>query len=444
MVKSNKKTDFQPGRNAKKIIERDHLALVKSTKVSPIVAREAKGVYVTDVDGNRYLDLAAGIAVMNVGHCHPAIVNAIKTQAEKLIHFAGQDYYYEAQVAIAEKLIEITPGKFSKQVFLSNSGTEANECAFKLARWHKNRPGMLSFLGAFHGRTFGSLSLSSAKPVHTKRFQPLLPGIIKTHYAYCYRCFAKMQYPSCGLYCAKYIEEVVLRETIAPSELAAMIIEPIQGEHGYVVPPDDFLRTLRKICDRNDILLIADEVQTGFGRTGKMFAVEHAGIEPDIITLAKAIASGIPMGATVARKEIADWDVGSHSNTTGGNPVACAVAMANIEILRKERLVENARKVGLEILKRLKELEKKSRLIGDVRGKGLMIGVEFVADKKTKKPLDHDKIDELIIAALKRGLILLPAGFSTIRIAPPLVISSKEAERAMELFEETVLSVERA
>jgi 4-aminobutyrate aminotransferase len=443
MVRSSK-PEIQLGQNARKIIDRDHRALVKSTKVSPIVARDAKGIYVTDVDGNRYIDLTAGIAVMNVGHCHPGIVNAIKSQAEKLLHFAGQDYYYEEQVAIAEKLAEITPGNFPKQVFLSNSGTEANECAFKLVRWHKNRPGMIAFLGAFHGRTFGSLSLSSAKPVHTRRFQPLLGAIYKTPYAYCYRCFAKLQYPDCDLWCARYIDEVLLRELVAPDQIAAMIMEPIQGEHGYIVPPDDFLRILRKICDKHDILMIDDEVQTGFGRTGKMFAVEHAGIAPDIITLAKAIASGMPMGATVTRKEIANWDAGSHSNTTGGNPIACTVALANIEIIKKERLADNARKVGSEILKRLRELEKKSRFIGDVRGRGLMVGIEFVEDKQTKKPLAHEKIDKIMIEGVKRGLILLPAGFSTIRIAPPLVISCEEAERAMELFVETVLAVERA
>jgi 4-aminobutyrate aminotransferase len=415
--------------------------LVRSTKVSPIVAKHANGVIVTDVDGNKYIDLASGIAVVNVGHCHPKIVNAIKNQSEKLIHFAGQDYYYELQVELAEKLIDITPGTFSKQVFLCNSGTESIECAFKLARAHTRNPGMISFFGGFHGRTFGALSLSSAKQIHFKNFYPLLDCIVKTPYAYCYRCVTGLEYPECDLWCAKYLDEVIFSKVIPPDRVAGIVIEPVQGEHGYVVPPDEFLIAVRKICDKNGVLLIVDEVQTGFGRTGKMFACEHSGIEPDIMSLAKAIASGIPMGATVTRTEIADWEKGTHSNTTGGNPIACAVAITNIQIIKEEKLVENSEKVGHHILKRLQEFENKSKIIGDIRGKGLMIGIEFVKNKNTKEPYP-EIIDKLTLEGLKNGLILLPAGISTIRIAPPLCITIEEADKAIDLFLNTISKVE--
>ncbi|MEM3512707.1 MAG: aminotransferase class III-fold pyridoxal phosphate-dependent enzyme, partial [Thermoplasmata archaeon] len=335
-----------PGKKAKKIVEEDTKYLATSTKTSPVVAAKAKNAILEDVDGNVYIDFSAGIGVLNLGHCHPAIVEAIKTQSEKLMHFAGTDFYYEIQVELAKKLCEITPGKFAKKVFYTNSGAESNEAAIKLARWSTQRKQFMAFISAFHGRTMGALALTASKPVHRDRYFPMMPGVNHIPYAYCYRCRYKLEYPSCDIWCAKILDEVYFDTFIPPEEVAGIFAEPVQGEGGYIVPPKEFLPEIKKIAEKHKILFIDDEVQAGFGRTGKMFAIEHFGVVPDIVSIAKAMGSGIPIGAIVFNAKY-DWGVeGAHSNTYGGNLVSCAAAIATIDVIQKEKLTARAEKLG--------------------------------------------------------------------------------------------------
>ena len=429
---------MRPKANA--IAQRHNQVMVTSTMVPyPIVGHDAEGALVRDIDGNIYLDFSSAVAVMNVGYNHADIKKAILDQAERLVHFAGNDYYNAKQVELAEKLVSITPGKFQKRVFFSNSGAESVECAFKLARWHTRKPGMVSFLGAFHGRTFGALSLSACKALHKKHFAPLIAQVIHVPYAYCYRCAYRLEYPSCDLWCAKYVEEVALR--YFPNEdIAAVIVEPIQGEAGYIASPQSFLPEIESACRRNDVLLIVDEVQTGFGRTGRMFACEHFGVEPDITTLSKALAAGLPMGATVSRAEVADWEEGSHSNTMGGNLLSAAAALANISVIEKEDLCGRAQRLGEHAMKRLEELKEKSKLVGDVRGLGLMIGVEFVKDKNSKERAVSET-ERIVIEAFNNGLILLPVGSSCVRIAPPLNIDITHLDQGIDILAKAVQKV---
>jgi 4-aminobutyrate aminotransferase len=426
-----------PGPNAKRIVDADTKYLVKSTKTGPVVAKRAYGAIVEDVDGNKLLDFTVGISVCNIGYCHPKVTEAIKAQAEKLVHYAGQDYYYEEQVNLAKKLTEITPGNFQKQVFFSNSGTESNEAAIKICKFHQKRHQFISFIGAFHGRSIGSVSLTASKPNHKEGFFPMMPGVSHVPYAYCYRCAYKMTYPECGLWCAKYIEEILFNTYLPPTEVAAVFAEPIQGEGGYVVPPNDWYKEIKRICEKGKILFVDDEVQAGIGRTGKWFCTEHYGVVPDIITTSKAIASGIPLGATVVRADLADWKEGSHSNTFGGNTLACVTALATIKVIETEKLMDNATRMGDKAMKRLDEMKEKYEIIGDVRGKGLMIGVEFVKDKKSKERYleAHDAIPDI---AMKRGLVLLPCGKNGVRIIPPLNIDEKLLDKGLTIFEETV------
>ena len=425
---------------ANEIVHRHSQVMMTSTMVPyPMVGHDAEGPLVRDVDENVYLDFSSAVAVMNVGYNHPDVKKAILDQAERLIHFAGNDYYNAKQVELAEKLVSITPGKFKKKVFFSNSGAESVECAFKLARWHTKKPGMLSFLGAFHGRTFGALSLSACKALHKKHFAPTVPQVVHVPYAYCYRCAYNLEYPSCDLWCAKYIEEVALR--FFPNEdLAAVIVEPIQGEAGYIAPPQGFLSKIESTCRKNDVLLIADEVQTGFARTGKMFACEHFGVEPDITTLSKALAAGLPMGATVSRVEVADWDEGSHSNTMGGNMLSAVAALANISVIEKEDLCGKAQKLGNHAMKRLEEVKEKTKLVGDVRGLGLMIGIEFVKDKNTKERAVSET-ERIVVEAFNNGLILLPVGLNCARIAPPLNIDLAHLDQGIDILANAVQKV---
>ena len=425
----------RPKANA--VVQRHKQVIMTSTMVPyPIVGECAEGALVSDPDGNVYLDFSSAVAVMNVGYNHPDVKKAILDQAERLVHFAGNDYYNARQVELAEKLVSITPGDFQKQVFFSNSGAESVECAFKLARRHTKKPCMLSFLGAFHGRTFGALSLSACQALHEKHFSPLVPQVFHVPYAYCYRCAYDLEYPSCDLWCAKYLDEVALRYS-ASEDIAALIAEPVQGEAGYIVPPQEFLAQIESTCRKKGILFIADEVQTGFARTGKMFASEHFGIYPDIITLSKALASGLPMGATVSKAEIADWDEGSHSNTMGGNLLSAAAALASISVIEKMNLCERAQELGEHAMKRLSELKDESRLVGDVRGLGLMIGVEFVKDKDTKERATEET-ERIIIEAFKSGLILLPVGLNCVRIAPPLNIDISLLDQGIGILENAV------
>ncbi|MBC7225480.1 MAG: acetyl ornithine aminotransferase family protein, partial [Anaerolineae bacterium] len=355
------------------------------TRSYPFVMAKGRGAEVWDVDGNRFLDFNAGIAVTATGHAHPEVVKAIQEQAEQFIHMSGTDFYYPVQIELAEKLNQISPMEEPTQVFFANSGAESVEAAFKLARYHTGRPRMLAFIGAFHGRSMGALSLTASKYVQRAGFSPLVPGVTHVPYAYCYRCPFNLEYPKCDLHCVTYIEETVFRHYVPPEDVAAIFVEPIQGEGGYVVPPPEYHGRLRELMAKYGILYVADEVQTGFGRTGKWFAIEHWNVEPDIVTVAKGIASGMPLGAMIARKSVMTWGPGAHANTFGGNPVCCAAALATIRLI-EDGLTENARVQGERMMEQLREMQSRHPSIGDVRGKGLMVGVELVLNRETKAP----------------------------------------------------------
>jgi 4-aminobutyrate aminotransferase len=424
-----------PGPKVRKIIQRDRLTLSPSlTRSYPFVIQQGRGVWVKDPDGNIFLDFTGGIAVTATGHSHPEVVRAIQKQAEKFLHMSGTDFYYEIQVKLAEKLIKLTPGKFKKRVFFTNSGTEAVEAAFKLARYKTKRERMISFFGAFHGRTLGALSLTGSKIKQKENFGSLIPGVTHVGYGYCYRCPYNLTYPDCGIDCVDYIEHTLFKKTVPPQDVAAIIVEPIQGEGGYIVPPPGYHQKLRELTKKYGILLIADEVQSGMGRTGKMFAIEHWGVEPDIMAVAKGIASGMPLGAMIARADLMDWEPGAHANTFGGNPLACAAALETIRLL-EEGLLENAAVVGGYLKGRLNELWRQFPLIGDVRGMGLMVGIELVRDRETKELATKER-DRIIQRAFEKGLLLLGCGESAIRFAPALVVTKKEVDAAMEILEE--------
>jgi 4-aminobutyrate aminotransferase len=430
-----------PGPKARELLERDADVLSRSVvRWYPLVAESGSGCVVKDVDGNEYVDFNSGLVVMAVGHSHPRVVKAIKDQAEKLIHYSWTDFYYKAIVDLGEQLTKITPGSFSKKVFFSNSGAEANEAAMKMARWHTRKPLFLAYAGSFHGRSFGTMALTASKPVQRRHFFPLVPEVTHVPYPYCYRCPFGLKYPECKLWCVDFIEQEVLMKYHPPEDTAAMFVEPIQGEGGYVVPPEDYFARLKKILDKYEILMVDDEIQSGMGRTGKWFAIEHWGITPDIVTVAKALASGMPLGATVAKDEIMDWEGGSHANTFGGNPVACSAALQVIDIIKEEKLMENATRQGAYLMKRLKEMQQKYPIIGDVRGKGLMIGVEFVKDQETKTPASQEVLD-VMNKCFRRGLVIITAGRSTMRFAPPLIITREILDAGLEVFEGAVKEV---
>jgi len=422
-----------PGPKAQQILQSDEQFISPSyTRCYPMVAKSAKGMMVEDVDGNSYLDFAAGIAVCAAGHSHPKVVEAIKNQADKLIHMSGTDFYYTEQVTLAEKLAEITPGSFPKKTFFGNSGAESIECGIKLARWYTKRVKMIAFIGAFHGRTMGALSLTASKAAQREGFAPFVPGVVHVPFAYCYRCPFGQTYGECNFECVHHIE-YILEKVAPPSDVAAIFAEPIQGEGGYVVPPPEYFGKLKTLCEDNGILLVVDEVQSGFGRTGKMFAIEHWKVTPDIICMAKGIASGMPLGACVSSAEIMSWPPGSHASTFGGNPVSCAASLATIELL-KDELIENAAHVGAFIKNRLEEMKETHDIIGDVRGKGLMVVAELVKDRKTKEPAKKE-IDTILLDAWRKGILLLPCGKSAIRFIPPLIVTEEQAAFAMDIFE---------
>jgi 4-aminobutyrate aminotransferase len=432
-----------PGPKAKKVLRQDSKYSSPSyTRPYPIVIEKGRGVWITDVDGNTFLDFSAGIAVVATGHCHPEIVEVIKEQAAKFIHMSGADFYYPVLPKLAEKLAEIVPGAKNKKVFFGNSGAEAVECAMKLVRYHTRRPRYIAFTGSFHGRTYGALSLTASKIVQRKYFAPLLPGVTHVPYAYCYRCPFHLEYPSCDLECVKYIEAEIFKKVAPPEEVAAVFVEPIQGEGGYVVPPNRFISALKNLCSKYDIMLVDDEIQTGMGRTGRMFAIEHYNTKADIYCIAKGIASGLPLSACVSRSGVMDWQPGAHASTFGGNPVSCAAALKTIGIL-EHGLIENASKLGKHAMERLHDLEKRFDFIGDIRGKGLMIGIELVADKKNKEPV-KDKRNGVVYEAFKHGLLLLGAGESAIRLIPPLVISESELQVGLDILEKALKKIFRA
>lgn len=409
------------------------------TRIYPLVAERAQGLWVEDIDGNLFFDFTAGIATCSTGHCHPRVVAAIKEQADRLLHMSGTDFYYTPQIALAERLSMLVPGEGEKKVFFGNSGAEAVEAAFKLARWHTRRELNIAFFGAFHGRTMGALSLTASKTIQKKHYNPFVPGITHVPYPYCYRCAYGLSYPACNLECVHWIEDTLFRTVMPPEEVAAIFIEPIQGEGGYIVPPPEFHRALQGVAQKHGILYVADEVQSGMGRTGRMFAMEHFGAAPDITALAKGIASGLPLGAMVAGSQIMDWEAGSHASTFGGNPVSCQAALATIELL-EEGLIASAEVQGERLMTGLRTLQRSIEPIGDVRGKGLMVGVEFVKDRATKERAGEWR-NRIIMEAFHKGLLLLGCGENTIRFCPALTVNAEEIDLCLSMFEEIVRKV---
>ncbi|HMK28305.1 MAG TPA: acetyl ornithine aminotransferase family protein [Terriglobales bacterium] len=431
-----------PGPNALRVLEGDKTYISPSyTRSYPLVAKRGLGVMVEDVDGNEFMDLAAGIAVCSTGHCHPEVVKAIQEQAAELIHMSGTDFYYEQMISLAERLSKIAPMPGPHKFYYGNSGAEAIEAAIKVARYHTRRQHIIAFYGAFHGRTMGALALTASKPQQKRRFSPLMPGVTHVRYPNAFRDCAggSQDAEQYALDCARFLEEKLFKTVLPPEEVAAIFVEPIQGEGGYVVAPNNFLQELRKICDRHGILLVADEVQSGMGRTGKWWAIEHSGVEPDIVCVAKGVASGMPLGVTMTRADIMDWVPGSHASTFGGNPVAIAAALATLDVLERHGL-KNAASVGEHMMDRMRTWSATVPLVGEVRGRGLMIGVEIVSDKRqrTAAPELRDKIVE---AAFFKGLLILGCGPNTVRVAPPLIITREQADVAMDILEDCLKEV---
>jgi 4-aminobutyrate aminotransferase len=434
-----------PGPEAKRVLEGDKKYISPSyTRSYPLVAKRGRGVVIEDVDGNEFFDFCAGIAVTATGHCHPRVVAAIQRQAAQLMHMSGTDFYYESMVTLAERLSKIAPMPGPHKVYYGNSGAEAVETALKLSRYHTKRQNIIAFYGAFHGRTMGALSLTASKPQQKRRFAPLVPGITHVRYPDVYRgCEGGAQDAEAfALGCARFIEDKLFKTALPPEEVAAIFVEPIQGEGGYVIPPSTFMQELRRICDRHGILLVVDEVQSGMGRTGKWWAVEHTGVHPDMVCIAKGIASGMPLSAVLTRADIMDWVPGSHASTFGGNPVSIAAALATLDVIEEQDLLHNSAEVGQYLLERMADWPRKHKLVGDVRGRGLMVGVEIVKDKRTKEygGAERDRIVEL---AFERGILFLGCGPSTVRISPALIVTKDEAEAAIEVLEECIAIAEK-
>ncbi|HXC43637.1 MAG TPA: acetyl ornithine aminotransferase family protein [Candidatus Dormibacteraeota bacterium] len=429
-----------PGPNAKRVLANDEKYISPSyTRSYPLVAKSGRGIVVTDVDGNEFYDFSAGIAVVSTGHCHPDVVAAIQKQAGELIHMSGTDFYYENMVELAERLSKIAPMPGPHKFYYGNSGAEAIECALKLARYHTKRQNIIAFFGAFHGRTMGALSLTASKPQQRRRFAPLMSGVTHVQYPDLYRGRkdATQDPDTFALGCARFIEEKLFKTTLPPEEVAAIFVEPVQGEGGYVVAPTIFMQELRRICDRHGILLVLDEVQSGIGRTGKWWGVEHTGVEPDMVCIAKGIASGMPLGITMTRSEIMDWVPGSHASTFGGNPVCVAAALATLDVIEKEHLLDHTTEVGAHMMKRMEKWPAKLKLVGDIRGRGLMIGVDIVKNKETKEYGAAER-DQIIELAFEHGVLFLGCGPSSIRLCPPLVVTKEEANVAVDVLEKCI------
>jgi len=430
-----------PGPQAEEYVSRDRAAISPSyTRSYPFVMDHGEGSVVWDVDGHQYLDFTAGIAVTASGHAHPDVVKAIREQAGKFIHMSGTDFYYPVQIELAEKLNSLVPGDEPKQLFFTNSGTEAVEAAFKLARYTTGRTRMIAFIGGFHGRSMGALSLTASKYVQRKGFAPLVPGVSHVPFGYCYRCAYNLEYPSCDVYCVKYIEDTLFKRLFSPEEVAAIFVEPIQGEGGYVVPPPLYHVRLRELADEYGILLVMDEIQSGMGRTGKMFAIEHWGVVPDITCIAKGIASGMPLGAMVAQKRLMTWPPGAHGNTFGGNPVSCAAAMATIRLIEGSYM-HNAAQMGERLIERLHRMQPNHPSIGDVRGLGLMVGMELVQDKSNKEPAIELR-DAVVQKCFEKGLLILGCGPSTVRFMSALNVSADVIDQGLEILEEALTEAE--
>jgi 4-aminobutyrate aminotransferase len=432
-----------PGPKARELVKKDETLISPSYgRFYPLVVESGKGCIVKDVDGNEFIDFNSGLVCLNVGHNHSKVVGAIKNQSDRFLHYSNTDFYYREVVDLAERLAHITPGNPEKKVFFGNSGAEAIEAAVKLAKWHSRRQLFIAFISAFHGRTIGALSFTASKPTQRRSFFPLMPGVTHVPYGYCYRCPYKLTFPECHYWCVDFIDEYVLQKYVPPEDTAGIVVEPIQGEGGYVVPPPEYFQRLKKIADKYGLLFIDDEVQSGMGRTGKWFAIEHWGVEPDILTTSKALASGLPLGACIAKSKIMDWVPGAHASTFGGNPLSCVAANAVIDVIKEEKLLENATKQGAYIMKRLSELKDKSEIVGDVRGKGLMIGMEIVESKESKKPAPQ-KVNEIMMRSWKRGVNVITCGVSTIRIAPPLIITKELVDSALDIIEDVTKQVEK-
>ena len=431
-----------PGPKAKLVLQGDRKFISPSyTRPYPLVMKRGRGAIVEDVDGNTFLDFSAGIAVCSTGHSHPEVVAAIQKQAADFIHMSGTDFYYPQMVELAEKLAGSVPGKSPKKVYFGNSGAEAVEAALKLARFHTKRDKFIAFFGAFHGRTMGALSLTASRVTQRRGFSPLLPGVTHIPYGNCYRCPYNLRPETCQIECATFLRDVVFKTTVPPDEVAAIFVEPVLGEGGYVIPRREFLQELRSICDEHGILLVADEVQCGMGRTGKMWAVEHFGIEPDILCSAKGLASGMPIGVMIARGKLMNWPPGAHASTFGGNPVSCAAALATMKLLQEE-YIENAARMGRYLLEKISDWPQRHRLVGDVRGLGLMIAIELVRDRSTLVKASSER-DWVLHEAFKQGLLILGCGENVVRMMPPLVINERQADLAVKILDGVLTRVER-
>jgi 4-aminobutyrate aminotransferase len=427
-----------PGPKAKEILRRDAQYISPSyTRSYPLVVQRGHGAILEDVDGNTFLDFNAGVAVAALGHAHPEIVEVIERQAREFIHISGTDYYYPHQTALAEKLAQVTPGDFAKRVHYSNSGAEAMEAALKAAIYSTGRDKLIAFRGAFHGRTFGTLSLTASRAAQRRGFGPQALDVTHVPFANPIRFPLELRSgESVGRRVARYIEQTIFKTTVAPEDCAAIVVEPVQGEGGYVVPSSDFLPELRRICDEHGIVLIVDEVQSGMGRTGKLWAIEHFDVVPDIICIAKAIGGGLPLGVTLAKDELMQWHVGAHASTFGGNPVAIAAALKTLEIL-ENGVMKNAADTGEYMMGRLRTLQQKHSIIAQVRGLGLMIGVEIARDPEATEPWGELR-DKIVVECFNRGLVIQGAGESAVRFSPPLIVDREQVDFAVETFEATL------
>lgn len=431
-----------PGPKARAVVAKhDEFASTSLPKEYPLVIARGERAMVEDVDGNRYLDFMAGIAVTSTGYNHPAVVAAVREAAGQFLHICGADFYFEKFALLCERLARLAPGPSKKRVFLCNSGAESVEGAMKLARHSTGRPAFIAFTGSFHGRTYGALSLTASKVVQRAGFGPFLPEVYHVTYPYPYRCDICHGEADCTQCCIKNIEEDLFAKRLDPKSVAAIVVEPIQGEGGYVVPPTGFLRELRTLCDRHGILLICDEVQSGIGRTGKMFACEHEAVEPDVITVAKGLGSGMPIGAFIAKESVMKWGPGAHGSTFGGNPVCCAAALVTLDLVERE-FMANAGRMGPRLFVGLQRLAERHAVIGEVRGKGLMIGIEFVKDRKTREP-NPELVAKLERLAFSKGLLLLGAGKTSLRLAPPLVVDEYDVDTALTILDQCLVELSR-
>jgi 4-aminobutyrate aminotransferase len=431
-----------PGPNSRKLIAEDEKYVSQSyTRIFPTVLERSEGCYTWDADGNCFVDFHAGIGVCSTGNVHPRVVEAVKAQAERGLHFATADFFHDLTGRLAHKLAQITPGDENKRTFFTNSGTESVEAAIKLAKYATKRSRFIAYISSFHGRTIGAVSLTASKKNQRLHFHPMMPGVTHVFYPYCYRCPINLKYPSCNLQCADMIEEIYFAQVCPAEEVAAFFVESIQGEGGYVVPPEGYFPKIKKMCEKYGILFVSDEVQSGMGRTGKWFCIEHFGVAPDIVTIAKGIASGLPLGATVASADIMNWERGAHSTTFGGNPVSCAAALATLDIIENE-LLDNARLMGEYFMTRLLEFQCTSEIVGDVRGRGLMIGIEIVKNRETRERAPK-LANDIMMQCFRKGLMMLTAGQNTLRILPPLSIAKETVDQGLDILFEVIRAIEK-